>query len=511
MRSWVLASLAVGLLAGCAARQSSLGIPNEEALYAQPLEEMWPEVRTFFTANQLPFREDPGSFVLETDWRSEFGASQISGYWHRYMVLGKRETPTTSKLWIIRVTRSNNSALKHPGTNLDWGVSKTLGGGASAPGSEIVSPETMWEAESVEDVADMMSEFRGDNGIMAKTAQGSRDLVMEWRVFKAISPALEEKAQAVRARQEARDAQLAAASVRSVPAKPSPAMAVECGMPIIGLAPRARAGSVLLMGELHGTQEVPRFVAQSACQSAQAGTPVTVGLELPVENQERIERFLASAGTEADWRALMDAPFWRSPFPDGRGSEAVANLLEQLRGLRASGMDVRAFAFDHPEARGQAREDAMAKAVLSRVKAGPERFYMVVSGNVHPRTKKGLPWDREYRPMGLLLSEALDSDDVVALDMAYDSGSAWICAADPKAANGRLECGVRTAKGRDNGDRPFIHLFKSRTDDGFHGVFYVGKVSASVPAVNRGVGRPGSNDNTLQGREDAVPALARLR
>jgi hypothetical protein len=266
---------------------------------------------------------------------------------------------------------------------------------------------------------------------------------------------------------------------------------------------------VLLMGELHGTQEVPRFVAQSACQAAVAGTPVTVGLELPVENQERVERFLASAGSEEDWLKLMEAPFWRSPFPDGRSSEAVANLLEQLRVLKAQGLDVRAFVFDHPQLKGQVREDAMAATVLQQVKAGPERFYMVVSGNVHPRTVQGLPWDRQYRPMGLLLSETLDEDDVVALDMAYDSGSAWICAADPKAQEGRLECGVRPAKGRDNGDRPFIHLFDDVTRDGFHGVFYVGRVTASVPAVNRGMGRPGANDNSHQWwLRDGRPTLA---
>ncbi len=41
-------------------------IPNEEAIYDVPLEEVWPSVRQFFTDSKLPFREDKGSFVLET-------------------------------------------------------------------------------------------------------------------------------------------------------------------------------------------------------------------------------------------------------------------------------------------------------------------------------------------------------------------------------------------------------------------------------------------------------------
>jgi hypothetical protein len=521
MRRLVLVSLMVGVLAGCAARQSALGVPEGEAIYAQPLEEVWPTVRQFFTDNKLSFREDASNHVLQTEWREEFGGSRVSGFWHRYLVLGKRETPTTSKVWVIRVTRSANSALQQAGSNLDWGTSRTLGvtrgneeSTAALPeipmqgmAGELASSAEMWDMMSPEQEAELLNEHAGDNGIVAKSAHGTRDLVMEWRIFHGIAPKLEEQAEAARAKQEARDAQLAAAAVK----KPEEVLAlkVECGMPIIGLAPRARPGAVLLMGELHGTQEVPRFVAQSACQAAVAGTPVTVGLELPVENQERVERFLASAGAEEDWLKLMEAPFWRSPFPDGRSSEAVANLLEQLRALKAHGLDVRAFVFDHPQLKGQVREDAMAATVLKQVKGAPERFYMVVSGNVHPRTVQGLPWDRQYRPMGLLLSEALDEDDVVALDMAYDSGSAWICAADPRAANARLECGVRPAKGRDNGDRPFIHLFSDRTREGFHGVFYVGKVTASVPAVNRGLGRPGSKDNSHQWwSQDESPVLA---
>ncbi len=491
MRSILICAVLCGVLAGCAARQSSLEIPEGEATYELPLDEVWPAVRTFFTQNNLTFREDPGSFVLETEWREEFAASKVSGFWHRYMVLGKRETPTTSKLWIIRITRSANGALQSEGSRLDWSMGDR-GDIASSTSNDQAFTDQMTSAPPPAFGPGRDQVFDGNNGIEAKSAQGSRDLVMEWRVFDAISPVLAEQATAARERQEAREAQLAASLARRQAAA-APVLAVECGMRIIGLEKQARPGAVLLMGELHGTQEVPRFVAQSACQAAQAGVPVSVGLELPVESQERVERFIASEGTEDDWLRLMEASFWRSPFPDGRGSEAMANLFEQLRSLRVQGMDVKAFVFDHPQLKGQEREAAMAKTVLSHVTRHPKRFYMTVSGNVHPRTRQGLPWDRKYRPMGLLLSEQLDDDDVVALDMAYDTGSAWICAADPKSLTGRLECGVRPAKGRDNGDRPFIHLFGGRTKDGFHGVFYVGKVSASVPAVNRGLGRPGSS------------------
>jgi hypothetical protein len=154
---------------------------------------------------------------------------------------------------------------------------------------------------------------------------------------------------------------------------------------------------------------------------------------------------------------------------------------------------VDAFVFDHPKVAGQERENAMAATVLSYVRKGSDRFFMVVAGNVHPRTAQGVPWDKKYRPMGMLIAEEVE--DTIALDMAYNSGTAWICAVGSKG--GKLECGVKDTAGKDNGDRYFVHRWASEDDNGFHGVFYVGPVTASLPAVRRGLGRPGADDNSV--------------
>ncbi|HYH97729.1 hypothetical protein [Hyalangium sp.] len=487
------------LLAGCVTGRGGTGIPDEEATYDLPLEEVWPSVRQFFTDNGLPFREDKGSFVLETEWREEFGGSRVSGFWHRYMVLGKRDTPTDSKLWIIRITRSANKTLQDPGDQLDWGTSRSLGGADGAEsggGGGVVEGEGGLANNSIEDMSAFMAQPQGENAIVAGSAQGQRDLVMEWKVFHGIAPQLA-KIREEHLLKESSPGQMVvqAPKLRSAPVS---LVAIECGMPIIGLTPQAKRGGVMMLGELHGTQEVPRFVAQSACQVASAGTPMTVGLELPVENQERVSTFIRSAGTDEDWLKLMEAPFWRSPFPDGRSSEGMANLLEQLRRLRIQGLEVDAFVFDHPKLAGQERENAMAATVLSYVRKGPDRFFMVVAGNVHPRTAQGVPWDKKYRPMGMQIAEEVD--ETIALDMAYNSGTAWICAVGSRGE--KLECGVKDTQGKDNGDRYFVHLWSDEDDNGFHGVFYVGPVTASLPAVRRGLGRPGADDNSVHPYKD---------
>ncbi|NOK09250.1 hypothetical protein [Corallococcus exercitus] len=468
MRSaWLVGWMALFFVVGCAGRRS-LATPDYEAIYDAPLEEMWPSVREYFKGANLSYREDKDSRVLETEWKEEFGGSKISGYWHRYMVIGKRETPTTSKLWVIRITKTVNKALIQPGRQIDWGVRRDLFG-----------PPPDGIPLSAEDDEDRLNFPRGENGFYVDSAQGTRDMTMEWKVFRGVAPRLAKKQEAAPAQQVA----------RAPEAKDAPAF-TECGQAIIGLTKQVQPGGVMLLGELHGTQEVPRFIAQSVCQIVTSGVPVSVGLELPVENEERVEHFLQSHGEDADWLKLMEAPFWRSPYPDGRGSEAVANMLEQLRQLRAQGLDVSVFVYDHPKLTGQQREDALAATVLSHVKAEPARYHLVVSGNIHSRTARGLPWDKGYQPMGRFLKTQLE--DVVALDMAYDSGTAWICAADPVSR--KLDCGVKATKGHDNGDRFFVHVWDSANAEGYQGVFYVGRVSASEPAIQKGLGRPGANE-----------------
>jgi hypothetical protein len=467
--------LLVGGLVGCASSQGTLRPEKQEvAVYEHPLEEVWPSVRTWFQEKGFRSKEDAAHFVLQTEWREEFSGSKVTGFWHRFTVVGKSDGPARSQVWVLRSTRSPEgapvSAVKQP----DWEAANRAPGPGNdgLPGGDLRVEEMdvrlpdreprlrFVPDESVSSVVLPL----GTPSASGEPVHASRDLGLEWELRDRIVPELDARRKGVEG--------LALAATKQEPGSGS----IECGMPIIGLSAKARKGAVMLLGELHGTREVPRFVALGSCQVASHGTPVSVGLELPVEDLERVRRFIASAGTGQDHALLMESPFWRSPYPDGRGSEAVAQLLEQLRWLHAQGLDVDVFVFDHPELQGEAREAAMARSILTQVQAGPERFFLVVAGNLHPRTQPGVPWDLSYRPMGYLLARKVPF--LMALDVAYDNGTAWMCSVGES-----LECGERPAKGKDNGDRFFISLFERPSESGFHGVFYVGPVSASPPAV----------------------------
>ncbi|MET0401532.1 MAG: hypothetical protein ABW123_03975 [Cystobacter sp.] len=451
-------------MSGCASRLVDFA-PDEEAVYAHPVEEVWPRVRTYFQANGFTFREPPEGALLETEWREEFMGSRVAAYWHRYLVIARPDGPHRTKIVITRHTRSINKALKTPSQELLWSANPFLGGDASSEDSSAAFGSPVGSL--------LMEQQADDNAVLVgNSQQGSRDMVMEWKMFRALAPGL---------------ASVARKSSDSSDVVVAPDATLECGVPILGLGKLARAGHVVLLGELHGTRQVPHFVAQSACQVVTQGLPVTVGVEMPDGNQARLEAFIASQGAEEDWAKLMESPFWRSPYPDGRNSEGVVSLLEALRRLRAQGQDVRVFAYDHPPLEGEAREEAMARRVLEVAAASPRRVLLVVSGNLHPRQVKGLPWNGDYQPMGLRV--ARERRGVYSLDIAYKSGTAWICAL---GAEQKLECGVRPTKGRDHGDRYFVQLFDARDAQGYQGLFYVGAVSASPPAVVLGVEPAGS-------------------
>ncbi len=72
-----------------------------------------------------------------------------------------------------------------------------------------------------------------------------------------------------------------------------------------GLAPLLKPGHVVLLGEMHGTNESPQFLSDALCVALQNGHSVTVGLELPFSETERADVFLESSGdAEAEQRLL---------------------------------------------------------------------------------------------------------------------------------------------------------------------------------------------------------------
>src|SRR6202166_3161952 len=251
-----------------------------------------------------------------------------------------------------------------------------------------------------------------------------------------------------------------------------------CGA-VPGLDPLLRSRDVVLVGEMHGTVESPAFVDRAVCLALAVGRSVTVGLEIPLEEDSRIRAFLASSGSASDRDALLRGAFWQAPFQDGRRSRAMLALLGDLRRSFHAGSPLHLLLLDSTAFRGGSERDrAMARRLRDAIAAAPHDLFLVLTGNIHTRLRQGVPWDPSYEPMGFVLTHLAPKLALAALDVAYTGGSAWICETPEPAS-----CGAKALKGRPDAGSPGVTLAPTVSAEGYSGFYRVGTLTASPPAI----------------------------
>ncbi len=227
---------------------------------------------------------------------------------------------------------------------------------------------------------------------------------------------------------------------------------------------------VVLLGELHGTQEAPAFAAQMVCQASRSAHAVTLFLELSKEEQSAIDRYLASDGSAAAKRRLLQTESWGRDYQDGRNSAAMFGLIEYIRKLKQEGQDVELVLIDLQSAPD--RDLEMANNLLKRVGNDPTRFFIALMGNIHNQINPG------SGRVGDLVLKALGSERVLSLNQLYGPGSAWVCLASEG-------CGVHKLGGLDGETRGIILNTNDPLGE-YHGQYGVGPINASLPANGKG-------------------------
>lgn len=222
-----------------------------------------------------------------------------------------------------------------------------------------------------------------------------------------------------------------------------------------------RSEQLLLLGEVHGTNEFPKLVGMLADRAAEQGQPIVVGLEVPMNE---------------DLSGEVRGPFWnrRPEYLDGRSSIAMAELVEHLRLLARSGAAVEAVAMDGPwvapgspvplemlEHVERPRHETMALNMLSGVGQWRNAVVVILAGSEHTthgpgRTTTGSILARWYpRTISLLgvatggeawslTAEGPGVHPVPAAD-GLPEGASWADAVGADGRNGYLNVGVVTA------------------------------------------------------------------
>jgi hypothetical protein len=456
------------MMAGCAhsARPDAQPpAPHYEHVFLKPLEEALAETRKLFTERGYSFEPTEDESLLLTTWQQPTQGQWGNTSQYRYMVNGLRVGARQSVVRVFRMWRaeiSNNSEQR--------------------PNLYKFMQYAQSDLEALE--RNPVEKANKDRGVMS----GIRDLVLEKEltlrlesgagievVAKAVAPEPEQP------RLRASDFYLERWQHEGDGQK---GLVQPCPQEVRGLAPLLKPGRTLLIGEQLGSREAPSVVGDVTCESAAAGLTVALGLSIPRTEQERINHYLASPGAPSDQDELLRGRFWRRPYQDGRSSRAIMDLIDRIRSLRTYGLFISVVAYDTEEATGTERDALLAGHWEQRRKAHPEEVFIILAGNTHTRTVQGTAWDQNFVPMAKRL--VATEPALLALDLSYAQGKRWGCDLNRQA---QLECTVVGASPSDQvaaapGQSPFIRLFTTPSQEGYHGLLYVGALSPSLPATS---------------------------
>lgn len=241
--------------------------------------------------------------------------------------------------------------------------------------------------------------------------------------------------------------------------------------PKLAIPPGVLEPGVVLIGDLHGTREIPTFVGELVATVARE-RPVVLGLEIPPSETPSFDAFLASDGGPAARARLLADPWWRSEYQDGRRSAAMAELVEAMRARKAAGVKIEVDRIDTLATSAGDRDQGMAHRVIALRKAHPDAVIIVYAGNLHTM-RKGVTRKPGYPWMAMQL--AAEGVAFVSLAPHYEDGSAWVChGASPADCGPSLAAGKPGARG--------IKLEPS-PDGNYDGWFGLGPITASPPAA----------------------------
>lgn len=186
---------------------------------------------------------------------------------------------------------------------------------------------------------------------------------------------------------------------------------------------------LVVVSDYHGSNEIPDFVAQLV-SDASARRPVRLGLEIEAFEQKPIQTYVASHGTAADRAALLHDGFWATG--QGRTSQAIVRLVEQVRKLREQGRDVEVFA-TVPEYPGDAaieqagggdafRSAAMAQTIHDELQQGATHSLVVAFMGAAHSAYTGSGHGKDAT-----VTDRLLADSPYLVNIELHGGSVWDC------------------------------------------------------------------------------------
>ncbi|MDO9489595.1 MAG: hypothetical protein Q7J32_14560 [Sphingomonadaceae bacterium] len=231
----------------------------------------------------------------------------------------------------------------------------------------------------------------------------------------------------------------------------------------------------VLVGEYHGTVEMPAVARDIACAVAETRRPLAFAVELTSADQPALDRFMKSNGSPAARAALLASPGWAEK--GGRTTAAIADMLDAVRRI-GKRHPTTLVAFDtapEPSGTSAKREAAMA-AALTAARTQKDTLVVALTGLGHADKTSFTSPVPPYPSAGKLLP----GDRTLSLAFARPGGQYWGCSA-PNGDTAR-GCTAYDMPSREPVAPRGIRLDKILRE-GFDGVYMPGQAyTASRPA-----------------------------
>jgi hypothetical protein len=134
------------LMTGCASlrHQSALYEEAQRHIYSRPIEEVWPHLVQFVSAEGYPHRKGNQDFVLISEWRNDTQVSRVVSSVSRIYAQGYRVDEGRSMVRIFRVTvfTGNKGPMSLSENQRSSKLMAAPGGG---PGSFLRDGELEWK------------------------------------------------------------------------------------------------------------------------------------------------------------------------------------------------------------------------------------------------------------------------------------------------------------------------------------------------------------------------------
>ena len=246
-----------------------------------------------------------------------------------------------------------------------------------------------------------------------------------------------------------------------------------------------RPERVLVVGDWHGTVEIPAAFLGIVCEAANQG-PVTVALEMPETERTLFRNALAAPTEEAARETFLYGDFGNPRSTDGRNSVAMLDMMVGFWRLKAAGRDLAIHPFMSVDSVIRGRDQAwweleMAYGMSRALADRPDARVVVFVGDLHAR-KKGY---ERFPDVGLPAAGHLHASDTFTLHTAVQGGESWSCEAT---------CGRRVNRGRHDAAPEVRGIILGPVQDGaYDGLLAVGPTTASPPAAQSAVISSGSS------------------